>query len=68
MHIKIALLHKNLIVFFFTINPSVIPYTLTSNLLLSFLWSYTYTWKQPPPTNSLSREFIGIFSLPIPTK
>ena len=38
--------------------------------LLHFLSSDLefYTRKHPPPMNSLNREFVGTYSLPIPTK
>lgn len=29
---------------------------------------FIYTLKHPPPINSLRRELVGTFSLPIPTK
>lgn len=39
------------------------------NRTMSVLFAlFIYTLKHPPPINSLRRELVGTFSLPIPTK
>ena len=52
-------------------NASPEPHQNTALFFLSIILSsprFFHTWKHPPPINSLSREFVGIYSLPIPTK